>query len=282
MSHSNDNSANITYDPLPGNDHPPDIPYNAPLPEPPSLSYDTPQLGSRDSIQDPDIPPPVGAPRPRFFGQELYSEGGGGPHIQQSYTDLHGASPAASLYTGSVYALNDRPFDSQVYDRAYRDDPYFIDDQGAVPLSPVGRDRYLSEKHATYARPFTFGKRRVLMWVAAIVVLIILSVGLPVYFVVIRPKHDASAASSSSTPAAKPSSTSRPSSSSAITGGDGSTVTMDDGTTFIYSNPFGGYWYWDPNDPFNNGAKAQSWSPALNETFNYGSDRIWGFVNLIK
>jgi hypothetical protein len=54
---------------------------------------------------------------------------------------------------------------------------------------------------------------------------------------------------------------------------------MDDGTTFIYINNFGGYWYWDPADPFNNGARAQSWTPALNESFDYGIDRIRGCVH---
>lgn len=31
-----------------------------------------------------------------------------------------------------------------------------------------------------------------------------------------------------------------------ITGGDGSTVTLEDGSTFVYSNPFGGYCEWGP------------------------------------
>lgn len=60
------------------------------------------------------------------------------------------------------------------------------------------------------------------------------------------------------------------------TGGTGSTVTTADGTTFTYENNFGGYWYFDPNDPFNNGARAQSWTPALNQTFKYGTDQIRG------
>ncbi|KAF9265121.1 glycoside hydrolase [Marasmius fiardii PR-910] len=65
----------------------------------------------------------------------------------------------------------------------------------------------------------------------------------------------------------------------AVTGGNGSDVTLEDGTKIQYSNPHGGYWYYDINDPFNNGARAQSWSPALNETFRYGVDKIRG-VNL--
>jgi hypothetical protein len=53
---------------------------------------------------------------------------------------------------------------------------------------------------------------------------------------------------------------------------------MEDGTTFIYSNSFGGFWYDDKDDPFNNRAQSQSWSPPLNETFNPGGDRIRGYV----
>ncbi|KAG7095572.1 hypothetical protein E1B28_006305 [Marasmius oreades] len=65
----------------------------------------------------------------------------------------------------------------------------------------------------------------------------------------------------------------------AITGGDGSDVTLEDGSIFKYQNSFGGRWHYDVNDPFNNGARPQSWSPALNETFRYGIDKIRG-VNL--
>ncbi|EJD38715.1 glycoside hydrolase family 5 protein [Auricularia subglabra TFB-10046 SS5] len=54
---------------------------------------------------------------------------------------------------------------------------------------------------------------------------------------------------------------------------------MEDGTTFIYKNKFGGFFIADPNNPFNNGARAQDWSPALNESWDYGKDIIRG-VNL--
>lgn len=40
-----------------------------------------------------------------------------------------------------------------------------------------------------------------------------------------------------------------------------------------------GYWYYDPKDPFNNGAKAQSYTPALNETWDWNNNRVYG-VNL--
>ncbi|KAF9008570.1 glycoside hydrolase [Hymenopellis radicata] len=70
-----------------------------------------------------------------------------------------------------------------------------------------------------------------------------------------------------------------PSATGAITGGDGSQVTLEDGSTFAYSNQFGGFWVSDPSDPFASGAKPNSWTPALNESWTYGKDRIFG-VNL--
>lgn len=53
--------------------------------------------------------------------------------------------------------------------------------------------------------------------------------------------------------------------SSAI-GRNGSTVTMENGQTFTYVNNFGGYY---SNLPFDDSAKAQSYTPALNESWDY-------------
>ncbi|KZT11303.1 glycoside hydrolase family 5 protein [Laetiporus sulphureus 93-53] len=93
-----------------------------------------------------------------------------------------------------------------------------------------------------------------------------------------QPSSSSSSTSSSSS-GSSGSKSSGSSSSLAVTGGTGSTVTMADGTTFTYVNNFGGYWYYDPKEPLNNYARAQSWTPALNETFEYGTDQIRG-VNL--
>ncbi|KAJ7094548.1 glycoside hydrolase family 5 protein [Mycena belliarum] len=62
-------------------------------------------------------------------------------------------------------------------------------------------------------------------------------------------------------------------------GGDGSTVTTENGTTFTYKNSFGGFWVNDPADPFNNNAQPNSWTPPLNKTWTWGVDRVYG-VNL--
>ncbi|KAF5316968.1 hypothetical protein D9611_003607 [Ephemerocybe angulata] len=114
---------------------------------------------------------------------------------------------------------------------------------------------------------------------------VVLAVILPVYFKVIKKKdgNTGSASSSSSNGgsdgSAAPTPTSTASPTRATTGGDGSTITAEDGTTFTYANSFGGIWVADPDDPYNDGARPNSWTPALNETFDYGKNRMYG-VNL--
>ena len=87
---------------------------------------------------------------------------------------------------------------------------------------------------------------RILLFAIPIgLILLALVIALPVYFTVVKkPTSQAasSTSSSSSSSAAAASATPRPSSrpTGAISGGDGSTVTQEDGNTFIYRNPFGG------------------------------------------
>ncbi|KIJ11889.1 glucan 1,3-beta-glucosidase [Paxillus involutus ATCC 200175] len=121
-------------------------------------------------------------------------------------------------------------------------------------------------------------------WLAALVVLalVILAVVLPVYFVVIKPHQNtlASPSSSGSGGSGTGSGTGNPGSpTGATTGGNGSLVTTSDGTTFTYINPFGGFWVADPNEPFNNNAQVNSWTPPLNTSWVWGQDKIYG-VNL--
>jgi len=69
-------------------------------------------------------------------------------------------------------------------------------------------------------------------------------------------------------------------SSSQFSGGSGSLVTQEDGTTFTYTNNFGGDWAFDPKAPFANGGKAQNWSKRIGgEEWVWGQDVVRG-VNL--
>ncbi|KAH7096203.1 glycoside hydrolase family 5 protein [Auriculariales sp. MPI-PUGE-AT-0066] len=55
-------------------------------------------------------------------------------------------------------------------------------------------------------------------------------------------------------------------------------VTGGDGKQFQYVNKVGGNWLFDSANPWN-GGKANSWTPAINESWTWGKDRIFG-VNL--
>lgn len=59
--------------------------------------------------------------------------------------------------------------------------------------------------------------------------------------------------------------------SSSTSGTTGSRVTLDDGSTFIYTNNFGGDWVMDPKNPFGPGGQAQNWTPRVGK-----KDWVWG------
>ena len=219
---------------------------------------------------------PPGASRPRFMGHA-----GRDDVSRYSLTStLEGGGPAS--VNSSVYALNPAiAARSSTHLDAYHDDPNadYADSRAPSEYGNVyPASGYLGEKRQAYLAPRDRQKKKWGLIIGGAVLLIVVAAGVivPLYFFVIKPKNHNN---SSDDTAAKPSSTSSSGNGnvrSAITGGDGSTVTTDDGSTFTYTNSFGGYWYFDPDDPFNNGARAQSWTPALNETFQYGVDTIRG------
>ncbi|KAF8654052.1 hypothetical protein AX16_003587 [Volvariella volvacea WC 439] len=285
MSHPTGPAHNVSYDPLPltNDDHTRAL-YNAPpSPDPNSSSFNTPLMQPSDPSGL-----PTGAATPRFQGAALYNDPTA-PYARDSIAS--GNTGQNSEYTSSVYALNDTPGTAPL--SAYRDNPqdsHFANEQDAHAMATLGQsNRYMGEKNAAYTAPRSKSRRKILILAAIIsLILIILAIVIPVYFAIVRPRSNSgnardenSNSNSGSESSARPTSTGTPDApqNAIVTGGDGSEVTMDDGTTFTYRNSFGGYWYWDENDPFNNGARPQSWSPALNETFRYGIDNIRG-VNL--
>jgi len=225
-------------------------------------------------------------PPPRFLGT-IDGEG-----IRDSVGSF--SSRARSEGFSSLYALNPeslsargspRP-ESQDFSGPYHDDPRALPDDPfdgpSVPLSSLSspQPRFLSEKQAFYPSKTSKSRRNTIILSAlGGLLLLIVAVILPVYFLAIKHTSNKGASSqqSGTATAPSPSGTKSPSQ-NLITGGDGSTVTMEDGTTFTYHNSFGGYWYQDPNNPLANSARPQSWVPALNETFQYGTDRIRGYV----
>ncbi|KZS87759.1 glycoside hydrolase [Sistotremastrum niveocremeum HHB9708] len=155
-------------------------------------------------------------------------------------------------------------------------------------MNPPYEKGYYSSVNSPYipGRPQRDRKRRRVTAICIpliIIVVIILAVVIPIYFAVIRPHQKtnttAKAPSSTVAPGSLPPGNNPESPSGAITGGDGSTITLADGSTMTYHNQFGGFWVDDPNDPFNNNAQAQSYTPPLNATWKWGQDRVHG-VNL--
>ncbi|KAI0306488.1 glycoside hydrolase superfamily [Multifurca ochricompacta] len=262
----------IAYDPVPNpqgsQDHPFDTQEIIPTPTPydPHSEHAMPTTPLDDDMNLDE--PSINLVRPRFLGT-IDGEG-----IRESLASF------SSRPQGSPHPQGD------TFSGRYRDDPRSSDDVydgPSVPLSTLAsQPRFLKEKQAVYATSASKSRRNTIILAAlAGLVILIAAVVIPIYFLVIKHHSNGAAAQPSHSTTASPSSTNSPSSpkSAIVTGGDGSTVTIEDGTTFIYRNSFGGYWYHDPNDPLNNGARAQSWTPALNETFRYGIDHIRG-VNL--
>ncbi|EJD05789.1 glycoside hydrolase family 5 protein [Fomitiporia mediterranea MF3/22] len=137
----------------------------------------------------------------------------------------------------------------------------------------------MDEKRAAYtASRFKSRKLAIIGGSALLLVVIAAAVAIPLVLTKNKGNKDSSSSPGSDSGGSSGSGQTNPGS-RVVTGGDGSKINMEDGTEFTYSNKFGGYWYFDPEDPFNNGARPQSWSPALNETFKYGIDIIRG-VNL--
>jgi glucan 1,3-beta-glucosidase len=113
-----------------------------------------------------------------------------------------------------------------------------------------------------------------LLLILLVLLIVAAGIALGVYFGVTRSKkssdnYSASPSAASPAPGGQPNS-------KILYGGDGTIVTTEDGTTFVYNNSFGGYFAQDPDNPFNNDARAQSWSPPLNQSWQFGKDQILG------
>lgn len=269
MSHP---TTNPTYEPLPltNDDNIGRGLYNDPYRNgPPSPGLHTPMMSSTN-LPDNDLLP-TGAAQPRFLGHAAYSDA---PEMRHS---LAGSSHTVgqSEYNSSVYNLNEHG----AVPLSYRDDPGSND---GYPMASMGQSRHLNEKRAVYAAPRS--KRKVIIWAIIIsAILLIAAVLIPLYFAVIRPKlnnNDGEKKADNPKASGTDKTNGKPVTNAIVTGGDGSKVKTETGEEFTYENKFGGHWYWDENDPFNNGARPQSWSPGLNETFRYGIDKIRGYVHL--
>ena len=250
---------NLSFPTPPTMDRPLDPPFN-------------PENLTRDSLIEDDIA------RPRFLGHAA----GAGPGRGSVASSFGVPSFNDNDNSSSVYALNplgvNRDSAANYSSVPYRDDPH-DSDFVAGAATPGRRSRYLEEKRETYAPP-NKSKRKIIIGVIATgVIIVAIAIVVALYFTVIKKNGKTSSATGGSDGGGNENNNGNNTTTSnnlAKSGGDGSTITLDDGTNITYSNKFGGTWYWDPNDPFNNNAQAQSWTPPLNQSFKWGEDRIFG------
>jgi glucan 1,3-beta-glucosidase len=174
----------------------------------------------------------------------------------------------------------------------------------SAPLLPEDGEKDLPPLRNLSGRGSKPLHKRPLIWAlaAAAIALIVVAVIVPVYFVVIKPKTNTVDGNSNSpndngNGNGKPSPTHQPPTNN-TSGGNGTTITTQDGTQFTYINQFGGICKWssifppcitsntilgvsDPNDPFNDDAYPNSWTPPLNTSWTWGQDKLYGYATIL-
>ncbi|KAJ7215034.1 glycoside hydrolase family 5 protein [Mycena pura] len=193
-------------------------------------------------------------------------------HSLDSYRDEPDAAYPPPSPDGSGMLLPSTPPVRAAHSAAYGDAGYTASTGAYVPGRASAQER----------------KKRRLIGLGALAALIVVAaaVVIPVYFFVIKKHNDGSKSTSSNVSAgggggggSGNSNTGGTGPARAISGGNGSTVFTTSGQSFVYNNSFGGFWVDDATDPFLNGAQPNSWTPPLNQSWNWGTDRIYG-VNL--
>jgi glucan 1,3-beta-glucosidase len=120
----------------------------------------------------------------------------------------------------------------------------------SAPLLPVTNEKELPEPGDFTSRRSKPLYKKPLIWAlaAAAIALIAVAVVVPVYFVVIKPKNETSTGNNGSNNNGNGNNNpNHQSPTSKISGGNGSTITTQDGTQFTYVNPFGGICEWSSN-----------------------------------
>ncbi|KAF8197355.1 hypothetical protein K438DRAFT_1967598 [Mycena galopus ATCC 62051] len=162
---------------------------------------------------------------------------------------------------------NDDPFSRTPTPPTPTLNPSTRHDSLSYSLSSPNNSGLLLSSFAPGPRHSTKGRGRYIAIGLAAVLIVAAAVVLPIYFLVIK-KHDDAAAKSANGTSSGLGRTS--SGEEVLTGGDGSVIMMENGASFVYNNSFGGYWLVSASNPFLDGAKPISWTPALNESLTWG------------
>lgn len=123
-------------------------------------------------------------------------------------------------------------------------DSYLTNNSAAnsAPLLPGVAEKDLDDPGTLSARKSTPLHRKPLIWALAVVALALVATAVivPVYFVVIKPKNNTVTGGSSNNGTDPNDNPVHQPPTSSNSGGDGSTIKLEDGSEFKYSNPFGG------------------------------------------
>lgn len=225
-------------------------------------------------------PPPVRGPG------GFYRSGVDSPQPQSSIDisdvgDSHSRLP--SVHNSSYSAL---PLDRPGYGQApsplgqgYHDNPSQTSLTGPQPPEFIPQN-IMNEKRALYANAGRSRRKRWITLGSLALILVVAAIAVGIFFAVAKPhgnnSKDDTTSSSSPNPQGGDSSDNSGKKALVITGGNGSTITTEDGSTFTYINNFAGTWYADPQNPFANRAQAQSYTPPLNTSWQWGVDKIYG------
>ncbi|EPQ55353.1 glycoside hydrolase [Gloeophyllum trabeum ATCC 11539] len=206
-------------------------------------------MSSGPNNSAPSIQPTIGTPRDSYAATPLGFNGAPGTPAESGalLADEKAASGAGSAATSNA-AL------------AAAADGVAAKEAGVAP----------PDRRAVWRRRLRWIIPLSLFAIAAIVLVIVLPV------VLVADKKDGGSGGSGGS--GKPAKGNPESPNGATTGGDGSQIVTPNGT-FTYKNPYGGIWVYDPNDPFNDNAYPNSWTPPLNTSWTWGQDKLYG-VNL--
>lgn len=216
-----------------------------------------------------------------------YSQSGGaGGYFGASDPHLMGRSGSSAMYslaetTGS-YGSTKNLYDHAANQSSVWGDKDLTDEYGR-PAAISGGKRQRPPRAKAAAASSTSKRRYIIIGV--IIAIIIVAIAIPIALKVSSSSRNnanlaadnagsssGGAGSSNGTPSGT-TSAAAPSSTVATRGGNGSTVTRNDGTTFIYNNSFGGTWV---STPFDDSAQAQSDIPALNQPWDYSAMTMSG------
>lgn len=202
------------------------------------------------------------------------------PNFQSG--DLH--PQRGSLYSST--GVSNRGSSGWTSRASLNEDRGLLSAQPASAAAPLAADAPPKSEDTAGVPADARKKRRrwLVPLIIALVLLVVVVVVVAVYFAVIKPNHHSGSnngsgndsSSSSASEPASPTGTSSPS--VLISGGDGSTVTTESGDKFVYNNAFGGYWYHDPASPLAGAGRPNSWTPPVNESWPWGTQKINGCV----